>query len=385
MESAIEIVQSRRLSLPLDATLDEYMIRTMCADQYRRSMLGPPFYLIGLILIYLAGGAGLRMQQLLLGAGVIITISYFLRRQDRPPPESADVNARSTWLDRSWRRVYVSFIIWGCVMAGTAVDQQELTAPIVVAIICSVSIITSCMCTYAPPPKERYVLLGLQITPFAAIWTQFPSLRMATLAIGLYWLSAFVLGKWFHDEYVYRLKLEHAMLRSQAELDRLSRRDALTGLWNRLEYEREFEKHWSLAKRMKTPISILVIDADHFKKINDTHGHLAGDACLKHIASILSDHFRRGSDFIARIGGEEFVAILPGSNVAGAAAIAEELRQALEATPCSFEGVRIGVTVSIGAGSPDWEMDKSTAATFARVDAASYEAKQQGRNRVVVC
>ena len=126
-----------------------------------------------------------------------------------------------------------------------------------------------------------------------------------------------------------------------------------------------------------------MLDADHFKNINDTYGHQAGDECLKILSRILSDSVRRPSDCVARYGGEEFAIILPHTKSQGAGVIAERIRSRVEAESITFEGQAISLTVSIGLGSmlPTKEDDPNTLLEHA--DKALYRAKSEGRNRIV--
>ena len=114
-----------------------------------------------------------------------------------------------------------------------------------------------------------------------------------------------------------------------------------------------------------------------------TYGHAAGDACLRHFAQILAQQFRRAGDLCARIGGEEFAVILSGASAFEAANLGREFSDALIKSPCHYRDQQITVTASIGAGAADWDSDPDPVATFARIDQACYEAKKQGRSRLV--
>jgi diguanylate cyclase (GGDEF)-like protein len=184
-------------------------------------------------------------------------------------------------------------------------------------------------------------------------------------------------------EFDRQIAMEIDLINQRAEIGRLSLTDALTGLPNRRSYEVAWSQAWQGAVRQGLPLALLVFDLDYFKRINDTFGHLGGDACLRHFAGLLGQIFPRRSDFIARIGGEEFVAILPNTAAAAAQAKAEALRQTLAATPCGHEGAEIAMTVSVGFGMVDTKVDAGPDATFCRIDGACYEAKRAGRNRVV--
>ena len=159
-------------------------------------------------------------------------------------------------------------------------------------------------------------------------------------------------------------------------------RDRLTGAHNRHFLEERSQAEWSFAKRQGTPLSVLFVDADHFKKVNDTHGHAAGDAVLKALAEVLMKAMRT-EDVVARYGGEEFVILVRGDASPARSTIAERIRADVEALVIEHEGKRIPVTVSIGIAVHDAETPaESIEALIARADAALYKAKQNGRNRL---
>ncbi|MFA7555119.1 MAG: GGDEF domain-containing protein [Spongiibacteraceae bacterium] len=160
-------------------------------------------------------------------------------------------------------------------------------------------------------------------------------------------------------------------------------RDPLTGSGNRLALENTLAREVALAKRNKLPLAILVVDIDRFKRINDKHGHTAGDCVLKNISRILSQ-CSRGTDATYRayrFGGEEFVLLLNNTSIAGAEMVAERIRQYVENTATTFEEFSIKVTVSIGLAALT-ETD-TMASLFSRADKALYQAKKDGRNTVV--
>lgn len=172
------------------------------------------------------------------------------------------------------------------------------------------------------------------------------------------------------------------VLRAQ-HLRQLSATDRLTGLWNRGAFEDRLREEWSRARRHGRPLSLAILDLDHFKDFNDTHGHAAGDAALRTLAESLRAALRR-EDVLARWGGEEFVVLLPETQAADAITRIEEVRRSLErAVPLTTRtGSVLGITASAGVASwPDdgLEVDELLAAADRRL----YAAKQRGRNRVV--
>lgn len=162
-------------------------------------------------------------------------------------------------------------------------------------------------------------------------------------------------------------------------LDLQARTDALTGLLNRRGFETQMAFALALARRSGRPLSLITIDVDHFKRVNDTYGHEAGDEVLRRLARTLEVRLRN-SDVVARLGGEEFVALLPDTDLAGAQAIAQSLVAAMAGQQDPVVGL---ITVSAGVASMRSLQDNGTD-LLRRGDAALYEAKGQGRNRVCV-
>ena len=162
---------------------------------------------------------------------------------------------------------------------------------------------------------------------------------------------------------------------------RLATTDALTGVANRRSAIFALERDAARAQRMGGSVALMVVDIDHFKRINDSHGHLAGDRVLCHVVNVLSDRVRT-QDLVGRYGGEEFLVLLPDTGLDGALVLAEQLRQSVQQSVCHWQGQALAVTVSIGVfggrlGSGDtWEMVLDAA------DRALYQAKQAGRNQV---
>lgn len=157
-------------------------------------------------------------------------------------------------------------------------------------------------------------------------------------------------------------------------------KDFLTGLLNRRALNEIFKKHLEISELTGQPISLIITDLDHFKKINDTYGHLAGDAALQHFASIMKNNLRK-SDYVFRVGGEEFLVLLPNTSLEEAAKIAENLRQKLEETPLIYENQRINLTASFGVA--EFKNHSHLNELIREADEKLYVAKKKGRNRVV--
>ncbi|HET7771875.1 MAG TPA: sensor domain-containing diguanylate cyclase [Chloroflexota bacterium] len=167
---------------------------------------------------------------------------------------------------------------------------------------------------------------------------------------------------------------------SYAEVDRKARTDALTGLFNRMHFGEQLQRTLAEADRHNQPLSLVLVDVDHFKKVNDSWGHEAGDAVLKHVARILQEAVR-AVDVCARYGGEEMAILMSQTDTAGAVEVAERLRARLEATVIRHAGAEIAVTASFGVATYP-ETVKVKEQLFPSADKALYIAKHEGRNRV---
>jgi diguanylate cyclase (GGDEF)-like protein/hemerythrin-like metal-binding protein/PAS domain S-box-containing protein len=171
--------------------------------------------------------------------------------------------------------------------------------------------------------------------------------------------------------------------RVQDELRSLATVDALTELSNRRHFLDRLEQAWSLHRRQpEQPVAVLMVDIDHFKRVNDSHGHAVGDAALRHFASLLRGHLRK-ADAAGRLGGEEFAVALLGASLQAAEAFAERLRASVAATPLEVDGRVVRLTVSVGVAEMG-RGDDGAQAALVRADEALYRAKQEGRDRVEV-
>lgn len=183
-----------------------------------------------------------------------------------------------------------------------------------------------------------------------------------------------------------RKKLEHKLKLENRMLEKLSLVDALTGVANRRAFDRCLEKEWERGARSGQPLSLLLVDIDHFKLYNDQFGHQKGDEALRRVASLLESGLHRAGDFLGRYGGEEFGVILPETDLEGAVRVAQTLRDTVveAAIPHPVSGVDCYITISVGCSTllpsagGSWEELLQTA------DKALYGAKERGRNRIQI-
>jgi diguanylate cyclase (GGDEF)-like protein len=239
-----------------------------------------------------------------------------------------------------------------------------------------------------------YLILPLLVLPFSfrenlvslAIVPLVPNLQaLLGMAPGfpvlgfnaLIW-PAFVLSMFAYREYD---RLLRRLYETQAKLMELATRDELTGLGNRRHFMQRGEEAVRLAVRHNRPLSVLMIDLDRFKEVNDRYGHAAGDDVLKFLAVNLSLHSRI-TDTVGRTGGEEFAMVLPETALEDALVSAERIRAAVERTPVPTDQSEVPIAITVSIGVAQLASSQSLDTLLERADAALYEAKRAGRNRV---
>jgi len=181
-----------------------------------------------------------------------------------------------------------------------------------------------------------------------------------------------------------RVRNQIQIVNQMRTIERLSMIDQLTNIPNRRSFESRLNMEWKQAVREQTPISLLIMDLDNFKCVNDTYGHQQGDIVLQKIADVFPQSFRRPCDFAARWGGEEFVVLLPNTHLDGAFQIAEKIRADIEnmSIPAA-DGSQIRITLSIGVSSTVPAKEALVDAFVSNADKALYSAKESGRNKVI--
>lgn len=177
------------------------------------------------------------------------------------------------------------------------------------------------------------------------------------------------------------LRLQHDMRETQRKLHMMASRDGLTNVMNRRALDESLDAAIARVGRGGRPVSVAILDIDFFKKVNDTHGHLAGDAVLKEVADRIRQ-VTRSHDLVGRYGGEEFVVILDGADASAAEQVATRMRIAIEEVPVAYGDTEIAVTASVGLATADAGYRGNVAGVVDAADGALYEAKRGGRNRV---
>ena len=206
------------------------------------------------------------------------------------------------------------------------------------------------------------------------------SIVLATMS-GLALIYVFVASKTASQDY-WQSIINQALAEQRAQqMEQLSITDQMTQLKNRSYFDKRLAGEWKRGDRQKTTLSLLMLDLDHFKALNDTHGHVFGDSCLKLVGEVLDEVVHRETDIVARYGGEEFVVLLPDTDAASARFKAENLRHAIEHMNLENDGIKVNVTCSIGGSTihPDHKLNPEI--LIKQADEALYLAKGNGRNQ----
>ena len=168
------------------------------------------------------------------------------------------------------------------------------------------------------------------------------------------------------------------------KLENLSQTDPLTGIKNRLYFNQQYVQDWKRAQQNKMPLAVMMIDLDYFKAVNDKYGHLMGDKCLQLAADILQTQVERKTDTICRYGGEEFVILLPNTDIHTASKTAEKIIKSFSERSCSEANLKMGITCSIGVAIEIPQADEDEEELIKMADDALYQAKSHGRNQYAV-
>jgi diguanylate cyclase (GGDEF)-like protein len=276
------------------------------------------------------------------------------------------------------------WLLSGALLAWLGPGRGDAPLRIVVTYAMQAWILTRTLCTVRPalarefgrasmlgivvPGSLLVVVLGLLGLRQLAAWPEPTEMQVSQAANVAVMLSYLVISALFSFGF-----LAMVTQRLVARLREASMHDALTGLFNRGAMNDALQRAWLRHRRTGAPLAALVIDLDHFKRINGPAGHAAGDAVLVQVGALLSKQLR-GEDVVGRAGGEEFWLVLPDTSGEAAVALAERLRQQMAESG-------LGVTCSIGVAMSD-RADTDAGQVIARADAALYRAKEGGRNRV---
>jgi diguanylate cyclase (GGDEF)-like protein len=356
-----------------------YRQRRTADELYQRALDGPPFYAIGALIVGLLGARS-AWHALLVGTAIgLFGLIGWQRIRHRPPADDA---ALTLWQRQHLWLVHPAGLTWSVLLIGVLLLDGPASMALVVAVLCTATYATGTVAQFAPVPRHALAAVGLLVGPAFVALTLNPESRALALLMAVHTTYLLIVLRRNARAFQAQLDLEEALRSSRAEVERLTLQDTLTGLANRRAYNLQMPQSWDQAHRRREPLALLMLDIDHFKRINDAHGHAAGDACLRHFAALLRSHFKRADDLPLRFGGEEFLVVLQDTPLADALEHAERFRHRVAGSPCEHEGRSIAFTVSIGVAAAHWDGQDDLEQLLERADAACYLSKHAGRNRV---
>ena len=380
---------------PLDPSKDKgdapSLMQGQIAYLYKNKTLGiwSNTILAGILLAFFWFHFPKQHISLLIWFGLIITLSlvrFFVGKSFKPERQYNQIELTS-WANRHVFFTSLLSTIWG--LAGIVFFPSDLPH---LALLVSVlfSVLLASIPTLAASRIAYYFQILVTLAPTTILLFMSRDAGHQLLAIAVIIMALTLV---FVSGYIYHLLFE--LQNAQIALQSLADTDQLTGIANRRHFDRKFKVEWRRAMREQTPISLILIDVDYFKKYNDTYGHQAGDRCLQQIAMALSSVSHRPADLASRYGGEEFSVLLPVTTQENAMMLAERLRKKVEALKIEHSSSDIGfVTISVGVSccQPIWDFtgntpDEEQKVTFPAMlltaaDNALYVAKEAGRNQV---
>jgi len=278
--------------------------------------------------------------------------------------------------------VFATALTWGIGFAYFMIQPGELSSKIIM-LASTVGLNSGGVVAFIPSWRTSAMYSVVMLSPAAVAMSYFGIYMPLVVLIILFIIYMTMIALRGNREYWDALENEHLLKLKSEEIEKISRVDVLTGLYNRRYFDETFNIQWKAAARSNDLLTIIIADIDHFKPINDTYGHLAGDAYLKKIADVFSKTFQRDTDFVARYGGEEFVFLLENIDKNGVISLAEKVRSEIEEMILFHYNHRIQATISLGISACIPQLEDKRDHLFEKADKALYQAKNSGRNQVV--
>lgn len=278
--------------------------------------------------------------------------------------------------------IWLPSLVWGvfCALTFTHPSFQQIDLPILLS---TAGLMGGSAAAFAPSTILTVGIFSGFLLPTIGILSVSSAYNPSILIIfSIYGIGMYAVTRISHREYWLALNYSFLIKKHAARLEELNTMDGLTNLKNRAYFDEALDRELKTARRLNSALSLLLLDIDHFKSINDRYGHLVGDECLRRLARLLPQKITRDTDVIARYGGEEFAVILPGTETAQAVLVAERVRTAVERLEHRDGAMTFSFTVSIGVASLELQPDLSREKLIELADSALYRAKHNGRNRV---
>jgi diguanylate cyclase (GGDEF)-like protein len=322
-----------------------------------------------------------EMAPLASGGLLVAFLGLATRRFTHKPLADGNEAALAHWLRLHWGIVLLTTMLWGGLFYWISVDPRFGDAR-VTGLLFTLGLSTAIAHAFSMRRGFAFAGIGLLCLPGLALMLLDAAQRANAVMCAVYLVYVVISLLRSYHEYQQRLDLDQE-LRTQRDLfSRQSRIDPLTELANRRQFSDVLARATVRARVGGRPLTLLLLDIDHFKQINDSHGHAVGDACLVAIAGRLHTAFPGEGDLAARVGGEEFAVVLEGQDLATAMRRAERFRADLAEHPIAIDGLALRMTASIGVAEFDRARHGDHDALYHDADSAVYRAKAAGRNRV---
>ncbi len=358
--------------------------RRVIDDLKNRSTIGMYFYVLVTIAVLTVDGfykKHISFSICFLSAMFIITFfrishHYLFNKIDKKAPR---LNFMAFFAS-----VFATALTWGVGFAYFMIQPGELSSKIIM-LASTVGLNSGGVVAFIPSWRTSALYSVFMLSPAAVTMYVLGIHLSLVVLIVLFILYMTMIAMRGNREYWDALENEHLLKLKSEEIEKISRVDVLTGLYNRRYFDEIFNIRWKTAIRESMLFTIIIADIDHFKLINDTYGHLAGDEYLKKIADVLSGIFQRDTDFITRYGGEEFVFLMQNIDNDSAIALAEKIRFEIGNLMLFHYNHKIHTTISMGISSCIPGLNDKKEDLFRKADNALYQAKNNGRNQVVFC
>ncbi len=360
----------------------ERRLRVRVRDTYERSASGGLLYLIAWLPLLLVTDLPARSPLMALSMTIGFIAASAWRRWTRPHAKAADEQRR--WMNRYSIAAMSSPLLWVFIQLQVLLDPDIVALFKCASLFGTLAFATVFAHLYTSMLRLAVTGILVLVAPTVVVLWLDPLLRVPACAFSLY--AGYLASAAFrsHADYMRRLDLDEALRDQRDKYEQLSRTDSLTGLFNRRTFSETLNSQVREAQWLAgAGVALALLDIDHFKSINDRHGHVIGDEVLKHLARRLEAAFKGSDVLVARTGGEEFGLIFRDTDEVAAMIRVEAFREALASNPVVCAGLKLEVTLSTGVGSFHTEHYRDDDGLYGAVDEALYAAKQQGRNRVV--
>ncbi len=364
-----------------EGTLDPTQLRLEqeAQDTQQRMRLGGLFYVLGWIFIVAADGPRGESAWIV---GVTL-LALALVRFVHPVPPDASASALRRWLRWPWLLILSSCAVWGVATAWVLAEPDYDRARTIV-LFGDVAFGTAAAHSFSMRRRFSTATVLLLVSPSIAVLAFLRGEMMLAWAMLVYLGYLGLAVERSHREWMQRFALDLQLRKQRDQYARLSRRDGLTGLSNRMHFDHALRESVAEAHKTARPLSLLMCDVDHFKTVNDRFGHAAGDACLIAFAQRLQREFATAETLVARVGGEEFAVLLRGIDLQEASGRAERFRASIDSKAIQTHDRLLPITISIGVASLTEAAAGDVERLYQAADTALYRAKSEGRNRVCV-